>query len=733
MRRRARKGLIATTARNGARASGHRPAEPRERADDRRRHQHRDEKRRHGVREEILYEFDVMGRHPHQVAGTAADEVRRREPVQLVEQRDAHLGEHAKRHVVRAPRLEPVQHAGEGRDDREDDQVRRERLAPLHRGHGERARHPDADQGRHPDDPQHQDDRELGLPRYDVAQQFAEHAGPAHALGAQDRVGRFAVRTGVVELQVLEGNLPRDRTAVGRHRQGSVGSRAFLGLGAHQPEIRATRTHERFVVPRLDDGPLVEHQDTVRPDHARQPVREYQRRAALHQPVEGGLDDRLVLRVHRGERLVQDQDRRVAEQGAGNRDPLALPAGELDATLTDDRGVALRQPRDELVRVRGARGRLDLLRGGFGLAEAQVVLDAAVEQVGVLVHHRDVGVDIVRAQVAQIVPADPDGAVIRIVEAQEQAHDGGLSRPALPDEADPFPGLDAELEPSVRGTPSARVGKRHVIEFHDRGERCVEVDRRRWRFDRRPRIEQREDIVRRGTAHHAVVQQRPQIALRAEHLDAHHQHDEQQLETHLALGYAPGPESEHRGRAHRDTGVSEPPAERVGGEHPHRAPKHLVRTFGQEPPARGAPTERLERGKPLDRIEKLRCEGAVRLGPAHAALRLMVLERRRREQREHGEAEHQCGNRQVVEGQHREDDERRDRGYQELRQVPTEVGLELFDPVDHRDHDGPGPLQSEVGGTQRDYLGVQLLAQGQLHPDRGAMRDHRARVLHPAA
>ena len=196
----------------------------------------------------------------------------------------------------------------------------------------------------------------------------------------------------------------------------------------------------------------------------------------------------------------------------------------------------------------------------------------------------------------------------------------------------------------MRGTPSPRVGKRHVVEFHDRGERSVEVDRRRRRFDSRPRVEQREDVVRRGAAHHAVVQERPQIALRAEHLDAHHQHDEQHLETHLALGYAPGPESEHRGRAHRDAGVGEPAVERVGREHPHRAAEDFVRTFGQEPPSRGALTECLERGKPLDRIEKLRREGAVRLGPAHAALRFVALKRRRREQREQREAEHQRGN-----------------------------------------------------------------------------------------
>ena len=128
----------------------HRPTEPRERADDGGRYQHGDKERCHGVREEVLHEFDVMRRHAHEVAGAAPDEVGGGKPVELVEQGDAHLGEHAERHVVGEPGLEPVQHAGERGDDREGHEVRRERLAALHRSDGECAEHPDADQGHHP-------------------------------------------------------------------------------------------------------------------------------------------------------------------------------------------------------------------------------------------------------------------------------------------------------------------------------------------------------------------------------------------------------------------------------------------------------------------------------------------------------------------------------------------------------------------------------------------------------
>ena len=53
------------------------------------------------------------------------------------------------------------------------------------------------------------------------------------------------------------------------------------------------------------------------------------------------LDHRLVLGIDRGQRLVQHQDRRIAQHGAGDRDALALPARQLDAALADHRVVAV--------------------------------------------------------------------------------------------------------------------------------------------------------------------------------------------------------------------------------------------------------------------------------------------------------------------------------------------------------------------------------------------------------
>ncbi len=72
-------------------------------------------------------------------------------------------------------------------------------------------------------------------------------------------------------------------------------------------------------------------------------------RAAGHRLRQAGPDLGLGPRVDRGGGVVEDEDAGVGEQGAGDRDPLALAAREGEAALADDGVVAARQVADELV------------------------------------------------------------------------------------------------------------------------------------------------------------------------------------------------------------------------------------------------------------------------------------------------------------------------------------------------------------------------------------------------
>ena len=92
----------------------------------------------------------------------------------------------------------------------------------------------------------------------------------------------------------------------------------------------------------LHDAAGVEHDDLVGVAHRGQPVRDDQHRAVPHQPLDGLLHQPLRLGVERAGGLVENQDRRIAEQRAGDGDPLPLPAGEPGAALAQHRVVALR-------------------------------------------------------------------------------------------------------------------------------------------------------------------------------------------------------------------------------------------------------------------------------------------------------------------------------------------------------------------------------------------------------
>ncbi len=101
------------------------------------------------------------------------------------------------------------------------------------------------------------------------------------------------------------------------------------------------------------------------------------------------LHQRLAFGVERRGRLVEQQDRRVAQDGAGNRDALALAAGQRHAALADLAVIALFELQDELVGLRILGRRLDLGIAGARPAEADIVARACREDGDILRHDGD--------------------------------------------------------------------------------------------------------------------------------------------------------------------------------------------------------------------------------------------------------------------------------------------------------------------------------------------------------
>ena len=151
-------------------------------------------------------------------------------------------------------------------------------------------------------------------------------------------------------------------------------------------------------------------------------------RAPLHQRRQRLLDQPLGLGVERTGRLVEQQDRRVLQDGARNRDALALAAGELVAALADRGIVATRHRHDEIMRGSRLRRRDDLLLRGVRPAEGNIRAHAVVEQHDILADDADLSAQARQRDMAQVLPVDLDAALVRVVEARHEREQRRFAR-----------------------------------------------------------------------------------------------------------------------------------------------------------------------------------------------------------------------------------------------------------------------------------------------------------------
>src|SRR5687768_15269249 len=106
--------------------------------------------------------------------------------------------------------------------------------------------------------------------------------------------------------------------------------------------IMASPSEQRTMGSVLDDSAPIEHQNLVGMRDGGQSVSDHEHRSPLEQPVDGSLHQTLGLRVERGRRLVEYQNRRIDEQRTRDRQTLPLPAGESRAALPKHGVIAVR-------------------------------------------------------------------------------------------------------------------------------------------------------------------------------------------------------------------------------------------------------------------------------------------------------------------------------------------------------------------------------------------------------
>ena len=163
----------------------------------------------------------------------------------------------------------------------------------------------------------------------------------------------------------------------------------------------------------------------------------HQRRASGHQRPERILNERFALRVERACRFVQDQNRRVLQNRARDRHPLALSARQLHPALADERLVPLRQRLDEFRSVRQPGRPAHVRLGGARASDADVVGDRAMEHRRILRHVRDGASQRSLRHAIDRLSAHENLAALHVHEAQQQPRERRLAAARATDEANP--------------------------------------------------------------------------------------------------------------------------------------------------------------------------------------------------------------------------------------------------------------------------------------------------------
>ena len=173
----------------------------------------------------------------------------------------------------------------------------------------------------------------------------------------------------------------------------------------------------------------------------------------------------LGLGIQSRGRLVQNQDRRVFQQGPRNADPLLFAARQLQPALADLGRIAVRQAHHEIMDL-GRLGRgIHLVAAGIRVAIGDVVIDGVVEQNGILRHNPDHLVQRGLRHIADVLPVNPDRPGIHLVKPEQQPPDGRFSRPRRPDQRNPLPRPDPDRNP-LQDLAVGVIAKLDAVKHH---------------------------------------------------------------------------------------------------------------------------------------------------------------------------------------------------------------------------------------------------------------------------
>ncbi len=180
-------------------------------------------------------------------------------------------------------------------------------------------------------------------------------------------------------------------------------------------------------------------------------MRDDQRGPAGQDGTQRRLHHALTRNVQQRRRLVEHEDRRGGQEGAGEGDQLPLPGGQATASFAYLRVIAAGQRADEGVRADSGCGRFDVSLAGARLAEPHVVRDGAAEQEVLLGDQHDLVAQRLIGQCAEIGAIEEHPALAGVVEPGQEPGDSGLPGAGRADQGHRLAGRDGQVEPGEHG------------------------------------------------------------------------------------------------------------------------------------------------------------------------------------------------------------------------------------------------------------------------------------------
>ena len=187
-------------------------------------------------------------------------------------------------------------------------------------------------------------------------------------------------------------------------------------------------------------------------------------RTVLHQLFEGILYHAFAFGIEGRSGFVQDEDRRVLQDGTGNADTLALTTGKLASTVANHGIVTFFAGHDEVVCIGYLGGFHHLVHSGIFYPEGDVVEEGIVEQDGFLVHVTHDTAKVVQGRSFYIYSVNQHFTFLYIVITRNQVHHGRFTRTGLSHQGDGLSLFDGEVD--VLQYPLGIVLEGYVLEFN---------------------------------------------------------------------------------------------------------------------------------------------------------------------------------------------------------------------------------------------------------------------------